>query len=142
MARRGRQLVTFAVSAAIVFPVVADRDSFPLSTYPMYSRVRSNEVAFATANGLDASGGRHRLSLSIIGASDDPLIVAGELRAAIAEGRANDRCASIASRASGEDGLVAVEVVIERHDVVALATGRPSLVDRRVHEHCEIEIST
>jgi hypothetical protein len=136
-ARRWWGVATVAVVGAMVAPVVLDRDSFPLSTYPMYSRARPSEVAIVTAVGIDADGGEHRLSLGVIGASDDPLVVAGELRAAIADGRAPQRCADIAARVAPADA-VAVEVVTERRDVVAHVRGDPSLRDRTVHARCEV----
>lgn len=145
MDRRGRILVTGAVVAALFFPVVADRDDYPLSTYPMYARVRGSTVSLATAQGVDAAGGPITLSLGLIGESDDPLVVAGELRDAIADGRAEQRCREIAGRlersgrAADEPGAVAVEVVIERHDVVARISGdAPGLVDRVVHARCAV----
>ena len=129
--------------AALVAPVVFDRDDFPLSTYPMYSRSRGDDVTFATAQAVDADGSVSTLSLAVIGASDDPLIVAGELRSALREDRAHERCREIADRARDWDGLaadvVAIEVVTERHDVVAQVVGEPSLLDRTVHARCGIE---
>jgi hypothetical protein len=142
MHRRGRIVVTAAVIGALAAPVALDRDDFPLSTYPMYSRTRGEEVTFATAQAVLADGQTAVLSLSVIGRSDDPLIVAGELRAAIRAGEADGRCAAIAGRAAVWDGLppsaVAVEVVTERHDVVARASDEPSLVERTVHARCGI----
>lgn len=140
MRRRGRVLVTAVVTAALVAPVVLDADSFPLSTYPMYSRARTTEVGFVTAHAVDASGATSRLSLGTIGSSDDPLIVAGELRAAISAGRAEERCRQIAERADSprDDDRAAIEIVTELHDVVALATGDESLLDRTVHARCEV----
>ena len=138
MRRQGRMLVTSVVAVAMFAPVALDRDSFPLSTYPMYARVRANEVSLATAQGIDDEERPHALSLPTIGASDDPLIVAGELRAAISDGRSDERCREIAARVAG-DGFVAIEVVIERHDVVDQASGRPSLLTRTVHARCPVE---
>ena len=142
------------VVAAMVAPVVLDRDDFPLSTYPMYSRARLREQSLVTAVGVDAAGDRSRLSLQVIGASDDPLIVAAELRSAIADDRADEQCAAIAARlaaraASPGEGrtgapppsTVAVEVVTERVDVVAEVLGEPSVLDRTVHARCDVESS-
>lgn len=137
-------VATVAVIVAMVTPVILDRDSFPLSTYPMYSRARSVAVTIPTAVGVDGDGSEHRLSLDLIGASDDPLIVAGELRTAIAQGRAADRCRAIAARVSNspaaELGLVRIEVVMERHNVVDQVTGEPSLLDRTIHAHCALGV--
>ncbi len=142
MGRRARILITAAVVGALVAPVVADRDGFPLSTYPMYSRARGDVVTFATARAVDVDGNASTLSLSVIGDSDDPLIVAGELRDAIRDGRADVRCDGIAQRAAARGGLpdtiARIEVVTERHDVVAQVEGDASLVDRTVHASCEV----
>ena len=133
--------MTAAVVGAFVAPVMLDRDSFPLSTYPMYSRVRGDEVTLVTAQAIGAEG-TFALTLRVIGDSDDPLIVAGELRNALRDGRAEDRCVEIADRARAWAGLpvdvVAVEVVTERHDVVAQVRGESSLTDRTVHARCEV----
>jgi hypothetical protein len=132
-------LATSLVIVLMVVPVVVDRDSFPLSTYPMYSSARSGDVTIPTAVGVDQRGAEHRLTLQVIGASDDPLIVAGELRTAIRQNRADERCQAIAERASsslGELDLVRIEVVMERHDVVAQVAGEPSLLERTVHAEC------
>ncbi len=82
------------------------------------------------------------LTLSVIGDSDDPLIVAGELRDAIGDGRAEQRCEEIALRAElvagPSTGSVSIEVVTERHDVVAQVQGESSVLDRTVHASCEV----
>jgi hypothetical protein len=140
--RRARILVTAGVVAALVAPVALDADGFPLSTYPMYSRARGAQVTLATAQAVDADGTTSTLSLAVIGESDDPLVVAGELRTAIGDGRAGERCAGIAERAAQWSGLpagtVAIEVATERHDVVVQVEGGDSLVDRSVHARCEV----
>lgn len=142
MGRRARLLITVGMVAALVAPVVLDRDGFPLSTYPMYSRTRGDAVTFATAQAVDADGSVSTLTLGIIGDSDDPLIVAGELRDAIRAGRADQRCEEIAARANGWDGLppdaATIEVVTERRDVIAQVEGAPSLLERTVHASCEV----
>jgi hypothetical protein len=140
--RRRRIIVTTVVVGALVAPVVLDRDGFPLSTYPMYSRVRGEQVTLATAQAVGPDGSTSALTLEVVGDSDDPLIVAGELRDAIRDGRAEQRCVVIAARASRWGGLppdaTTIEVVTERHDVVAQVEGGESLVDRTVHARCEV----
>jgi hypothetical protein len=140
--RRARILITTAVGVALVAPVVFDRDGFPLSTYPMYSRTRGDAVTLATAQAVDADGTTSTLTLAVIGDSDDPLVVAGELRDAIRAGNSDRRCLEIAERAAGWDGLpgstVTIEVATERHDVVARVEGGQSLLERTVHASCEV----
>ena len=136
--RRGvRSLTVVGVLAALVAPVVGNRDSFPLSTYPMYARNRSTEVSFVTAQGVRADDELATLSLGTIGNSDDPLVVAGELRAAIRRDEADDRCRTIADRI--DDATIEyVEVVTERHDTVVRLEGGDSLIRRSVHARCEV----
>lgn len=136
---------TAVVVVAMLAPVLLDRDDFPLSTYPMYSQARSDRVALPTAVGIDADGRTSRLSLGLIGDSDDPLVVAGELRAAIARDAADDRCDEIARRVGAAGAtdpagrpIVAVEVVVEHHDVVDQAVADPPPVRREVHARCEV----
>lgn len=142
MDRRARILITAGVFVALVAPVVFDRDGFPLSTYPMYSSARGDVVSLATAQAVDAEGRTSALTLAVIGDSDDPLIVAGELRDAIRDGRADRRCDEIAERAADWGGLpvgsITIEIAIERHDVVAQVEDRSSLLERTVRASCEV----
>jgi hypothetical protein len=137
MRRAVRSLAVVGVLAALVAPVVADRDSFPLSIYPMYARNRSTEVSFVTAQGVRADDRLTTLSLGVIGNSDDPLVVAGELRAALRRDEADARCREIADRVR-DDTIDSVEVVTERHDTVLRLEGGDSLVRRTVHARCPV----
>ena len=139
--RSRRAVVTAAVLAALVAPVVVDRDSFPLSTYPMYSRARGNESTIVTAQGVGADGTPRTLTPWLIGASDDPLVVVGRLRAALSAGRGDARCGEIAARVAGRaslDDIDTIEIVGERHDTVARTLGTDSLIDRDVRASCEV----
>lgn len=142
MSRRARVVATVGVIALLLFPVVLDRDSHPLSTYPMYARTRAQESTIATAVGIEADGSERRLTPTLIGDSDDPLVVVGQLRADLRAGRADERCAVIARRVASRDDLagvvVSVEVVTERHDTVARVRDEPSLLDREVRATCEV----
>ena len=131
-------MAVVCVLAALVAPVVVNRDSFPLSTYPMYARNRSTEVSFVTAQGVRADDELTTLSLGTIGDSDDPLVVAGELRAAIRRDEADDRCRTIADRID-DTTIEYVEVVTERHDTVVRLEGGDSLIGRSVHARCAVD---
>lgn len=124
--------------ALLTAPVLFDDDDYPLSTYPMYSSTRSTDVDFVTAYGVDISGNTVRLGLGAIGATDDPLIAAGELRAAIRSGHVAERCVEIAGRIDPQSAIVSVEVVTERHDVIDHTLERPSIVERHVHATCPV----
>lgn len=133
--RRRRWLITAVVLAAVVSPALRDRDSFPLSTYPMYASARPEVVAFPIVVGYDAGGDQVRLSLQVVARTDDALIGQARVRGAIDDGEADGLCAEVAARAP--DTVERVEVVTERHDVVDLAAGRVAPLDRDVHASCE-----
>lgn len=142
--RRTRWVATSAIVAALAAPVVLDRDSFPLSTYPMYSRARSGESTLITARGLTADGESRELTPTLIGDSDDPLVVVGRLRAALSTGRGDIRCAEIAARVGRREALsevTTIEIVAERHDTVARTLEEDSLIERDVRTTCEVERS-
>jgi hypothetical protein len=122
--------------AAVVSPAVIGRDSFPLSTYPMYADGGSRLDTLATAVGVDAAGTVHRLSLATIADTSDPLIAESSLYEAIRAGRAEAACVQIAGRAGGF--LVRIEVVEERHDLVARAQHKDSLLERHLDASCEV----
>lgn len=114
----------------------------------MYSTSRADTTVFTIANGLDAAGQRSALSLSIIGASDDPLIVAGELGVVVRRGEAAVRCREIADRAALarddgriDSGTITVEIASERHRTTDAARKEPSLVERTVHATCPVGIN-
>ncbi|MEP1126302.1 MAG: hypothetical protein ABJH68_20655 [Ilumatobacter sp.] len=139
--RRARGAITLAVIAVLVSPVAFDRDSFPLSTYPMYSSSRGSESTLVTAQGVTADGSTRELSPTLIGDSDDPLVVVGRLRAALSAGRGDVRCTEIAERVEARTSyvdVVVIEIVSERHDTVARTLGEDSLVEREVRSSCEV----
>jgi hypothetical protein len=133
----GRRMVAAAVLVAVAWPAVRGRDNFPLSTYPMYAETRGDDVSIATAVGVDGRGRERRLSLRTIAETDDPLIAEAAVDNAIQRGEADQLCAEIATRVAGD--IERVDVVDERHDVVARAEGDPSLLSRSVEATCEAD---
>ena len=131
-----RRAIVVAVLAVLLSPLVTNRDSFPVSTYPMYAGQRDREVVLATVTGVDAGGQRRELSLAAIARTDDPLIATALVAQAIAGGTAADLCAAIAPRVAA--GIVTLEVVEERHDAVARTRDEASLLDRTVHARCPV----
>jgi hypothetical protein len=130
------RLAFAGVLAAVLSPVFTSRDSFPLSTYPMYAGIGPRLDHFLTVVGVDATGTTHTLSLSTIARTDDPLIAESLLDQAVRGGWANALCTEVAGRVGAS--AVSVEVVDEMHDVVAKARGEPSLRHRDVVATCEV----
>ena len=135
---RLRLLATVAVVAAVASPAVGQRDSYPLSTYPVYASARPGVEEIHTAVGVTGDGRRVRLSLPVIGDSDDPLIVEDRVADAVASRRADRLCLAIAGRARDTADLTSIEVATERVDLVATAAdGAPPLA-RTVHATCPV----
>lgn len=133
------RVVIGVVLVAVLLPAARNRDSFPLSTYPMYAHTRDATVTMPAAIGVDAAGGARRLSMATIARTDDPLIATSVLRNAIGSGAAEALCAEIALRAPV--GIRQVEIVEERVDLVEAAAGA-GLDEigsgRTVHARCEV----
>lgn len=132
---RSRRAITLVVLIALISPAVRDRDSFPLSTYPMYATARGDVVVLSTAVGIDHRSATRRLSMRTIARSDDPLVAESLVRNAIDDGGADALCHEIAGRV--DDEIVGVQVVEERHDLDRFPAGDRSLIRRRVHATCE-----
>lgn len=133
--------VTCGLTAAVLSPLVHGRDSFPLSTYPMFAAPRPR-AELAVARLVLADGTRRPFPPRLVG-GDEILQVAATL-AARARANAAGLCASLSqelARVQEVDaaaGAVRVEIARERWDpVAALARGRPPL-ERRVLASCVV----
>jgi hypothetical protein len=131
-----RVTATVVIVGAVASPALRDRDSFPLSTYPVYADVRPRTAEFVTAVGVLLDGNERRLSMDVLASTDDPLVAQQRLT----DGLASDAaalCTRIAERAP--DDVFEVIVVSERHDIVRAATGDPSQLDRTIHARCRTD---
>lgn len=118
-------------------PLWTGRDSFPLSEYPMYASARGEVGELVSAVGVTADGQATRLSLLVIGESDDPLIVESQLRRAIGDGTADSLCRAIADR---EASVRRIEIVTESHVLADLAIDPDAEpLARTVHATCLAE---
>lgn len=138
---RGRAyVVTLALMALVLSPLLTGRDSFPHSEYPMFASARPRVSVLSVSYGLDAEGRLHRLSPSTIGGSIEVIHAAATVSRAIATGDADRLCSEIAGRVAdeGPDEVVTVVVARETHDVVESMAGEPVPLERDVHAICEV----
>src|SRR4051794_13466469 len=77
--RRRFRWAAGAIVAVVVAPAVSGRDSFPISSYPVYASVRGREERFDLAYGLTAAGEQRKLSMEQLATTDDPLVARSEL---------------------------------------------------------------
>lgn len=123
-----------------VVPLALDRDSFPLSTYPMFSTRRSTAETVDTAVAVDGDGIVHRLGPERIGGTDEIILATATVSDAINRGTVTQLCAEIAGRVAGigPAGATTVEVVTERFDAIAWYRGDHRPIERHVHATCAV----
>ena len=140
--RRAWAYVVSVCAVALVFsPVLrpGQRDSYPLSTYPMFSYDRGRESSLPTAVGVTADGVLLRLSPELISGGYEPVRAFATVEASIANGDTDVLCAEIAERTERRKAdVIAIEVVTEVHDVIAWFEGQKEPSQRIVHARCGI----
>jgi len=129
-----------AVAVLVVgaVPLGLDRDSFPLSTFPMFAADIERTQSVDTAVAIRADGTVVRLTPAEIGGTTVVNQAASVVTTAIVGGRAGELCTTIAGRVAGDAGLVAVEVLTERYDAVRWFDGDRTPVQRAVHARCAV----
>ena len=125
----------FAVVGVGVFPLMADRDSFPLSTFPMFAADIDRTQAIDTAVGVAGDGAVVRLTPMQIAGTSVVNQAAAVVSAAIVQGRTADLCRTIAARV---DDSTEIEVVTERYDAPSWFDGQRDPVERVVHARCPV----
>ncbi len=139
---RLRALVTIALALAIVWPLTRDRrwDSFPISSYPMFSRGdlgTVNQLAHVLL--VRSDGTRTPATPSMVG-SPEPMIAMSIVRAHVDRGTAAELCRAVAERARATDA-VAVEVVTSVFDSRRYFSASPEArapLERAVASRCEV----
>ncbi|MGD8863872.1 MAG: hypothetical protein PVI30_27910 [Myxococcales bacterium] len=146
-----RRAYAYAVSVLIlgatVYPAFEDPgdDSFPLSTYPMFSRPKPRTVAVSSAVALGEGGFEQAVPPSYV-ANAEAMQALQTIKKSLRAGRraAQRLCRAIAARidAGGDpDFAQATEValVTERIDSIAFLAGESDAGgERRVHVRCPI----
>jgi hypothetical protein len=127
--------ITAALSLAIVSPVLRERgwDSFPISSFPMFSRGDlGTRVRMAYVVLVDPDGTRRPAPPSVVG-SPEPMVAKNIVENAIARDEAPGLCQRIAGRVPSG---VEVEIVISVFDTTRYFTDRAPL-ERTVSARCK-----
>ncbi len=138
--RNSARLLGVAIVVVIgVVPLILDRDSYPLSTYPMFSSRRSSIEPVHTAVAVEADGSIRRLSPTQISGNDEIIIAAQIVRDAIVRDGGAVLCDDIAQRVvdSVVDGS-SIQIVTERFDAIEWYQGRRDPISRVVHTSCTV----
>jgi hypothetical protein len=120
-------------------------DSYPLSTYPMFSSDRGRLSSVATVVGVGADGAVRRLSPHLIGGNDEVMLSVQTVADAVRAGadRSGQLCHQVAERVGGSglgDELVEVVVRTEVHDAVDHFAGDRTPLEVEDHARCEVPV--
>jgi len=140
---RTRRVIARLVGLVIVVvigivPVALDRDSYPLSTYPMFSSRRTAIEPVHTAVVVSPDGTIRRLSPTQISGNDEVIIAAQLVNRSIRSDGGQVLCTDIASRLPASLVGADVEIVTERYDAIEWYEGNKSPVSRVVHTSCRV----
>ena len=116
-------------------PVILNRDSYPLSTYPMFSSNRTTREPIDTAVLVSDDGEQSMLSPRIIAGTDEPIIATVTVSNAIANGTVDQLCADIALRL-GPGAIGSIEIITVVYDALDWFDGRRDPIERSVHASC------
>lgn len=116
MLARTRRFAPLLAALVVLLPLLRspDSDSYPLSTYPMFATDRGRQAGVATAVGVDIDGKVSRLGARVIGGTDEVILAAATVSAAVRRGEVDDLCREIAGRITATD----VVVVVVRTEVI------------------------
>jgi len=135
-------VVGLGVVIAAALPVLrsAQRDSFPLSTYPMFARV-IDKPQLSFVERLDERGRAHRLDPELV-ASDEVMQSYRTIKRAVRQGpeAAEALCRSIARRLAKQDKAkreVRLRIVRARFDPVAYFVSDAEPEEREVIATCK-----
>jgi hypothetical protein len=141
---RARPLIfSVLVIAVTLSPALREppRDSFPLSTYPMFSSV-PKRAWLDVIVGFDAAGNLQRIPPPLV-ANPEVMQAAETIRLAVRHQQAPQLCAEVAARVATDpnfDHVVRLEVQRRKFDPLTYFTTSPSerLLDLRRRASCEV----
>lgn len=143
-ARAPALVISALVIAATVWPALQDppRDSFPLSTYPMFSSVRDQPWIHVIV-GFTADGGQRRIGPELI-ANAEVMQAAQTVHQAIRRKRAKALCAEVAERVAERPELaevVRLEVQSRQFDPRTYFTSESGRTPLRMRRRARCEVA-
>lgn len=137
-------VVSVVLLGAMLYPLQTEpqRDSFPLSTYPMFSIARPAFIEIGHVVGVGADDQRRPLPPELV-ASGEVLQAKVAILATIQRGRraVRDLCAEVSARIASDPSLswvVWVEVRTDRYQVAGYFSGAKQPLSGRLHARCKV----
>jgi hypothetical protein len=132
---KARWAITAAIALAIVSPLAraSTWDSFPISSYPMFSR---GDLGTRLAIGhvlLFDRGGKSRAAPPALVGTPEPMVAKTVIDRAIVDKRAGELCARVAANAPPD--VVRIEIVASIYDTQRYFSD-PTPLSREVHASC------
>jgi hypothetical protein len=140
-------LLTASLVAVTLWPVVRRplRDSFPHSTYPMFSELREPVANIDLVVGLTAAGDDVTLSPRLIAATEEVIVAGSLVRRTVRSGDAvtAELCDTVAERVAGESSpemSAVAEIVVrtDRLDAIGWFAGDRTPLDTTIHARCPV----
>ncbi|MEZ4452426.1 MAG: hypothetical protein R3B09_23375 [Nannocystaceae bacterium] len=135
--------VSLGLCALVVMPGLRPLgyDSFPWSSYPMFSDPRPREATIAHALALSFDGQTRRPVPPPLLGSDEVLQALATVRGAIRGHRTPALCRRIAATVAETPGwsdFEWIEIASDRYDVLTYFGGSHRPLDRSIHTRCRI----
>ena len=140
MGRWAVRVFAVALLVAVLAPPLRrpPNDSFPLSTYPMFSHPRDEVTPLQLTVAIAPDGTERRLPPRIVSGTTEIIHAASTMRRAIDEGDADGLCAEIVDRLGSETPGTRVEIRTQTYDVVGWFDGDRAPRSTTVHARCEV----
>ena len=123
-----------------IYPVIAERDSYPHSHLPMFSVKRTEISRIDTAQGVSESGNIIRLSPRLIADTDEVVMAKDAVVNAINQGRTTELCQNISARIIDKDSTVSrVRIVTETYNAVDWFYDNKEPIAVQIHSECIVQ---
>ncbi len=135
--------VSVFLLGAVLYPLQTKppRDSFPLSTYPMFSKARPAFISVGHVMAVGKDGREEPIPPNIVGGGE-VLQAKVAIRNTIRRGRnaVRELCRKVAVGVAGDDDwswVTAIEVRTDRYQVAGYFSGGHKPVSSRLHTRCD-----
>jgi hypothetical protein len=139
--RRWSVGLAVVLMAAVLWPLVHDRDGFPLSNYPMFSQLREDPSGTVFHVVAFSSQGHHRPASPELVGTDEIMQAYQTVKFAVARGKAEVLCAAVAQRvfvSHGWEDVEQLEVRVDTFDTVAYWKGSRRPLHARIVARCSV----